>query len=1134
MELYKTCKELGAKPILGIELYVEPFYADQLRDMWRAEYSKTTTADKLETKVNKKMAGEYFHLTVHFKDLWAYQYFCRISGEMEARAIVKYGERKPVCRIADLQGAAGHITIGSGCLGGMVQKWLDPLKTHELSRPDLAEQSYLCLKEIAGPGNFFVELFPHHIDKEWKRGEKDKAGRLIKPGEFVPICCNKIDPTGDIQRPANRFVLEMARKYNDPVIISLDSHFALPEQKICQDARLGNGEERWKMSFSEHIMTTDECAAELKHTLGVSDKDIEEFVDNSYQFAHAFDDFKMVTSKDRWALEPAEPDFMYKIKAAIDRHGRMDWGNQEMMDRLKHELDILAFNSKMNLVPYLFKVEDIANFCRENDILINVRGSAGGSLLMYLLGVSAVNPLKHGLSFARFITPGRIAANTLPDVDIDISTSGRERVLQYLEEKYGDRFCRISTDALIKLKSAIKDAERALLGAVRQETEDLCRRLPNEPQGMDSYELVFGKGEDGNVQPGLIHTNVKLKEYAEANSGIWKMITEMLGIKRQKGIHACGVCIADRPVQEYSPIIYINGTKATGYSPKSIEAAGLVKYDLLGLNTLDDIQGSMHSIEQAIRSIQSTASAVGIKWEDLPYDPKCFDEFGLGHTETVFQFDTPTVRPGLISIKPRDIEGLAAVTSLYRPGCLDAPSDDGRTLADVYVARAQGEPIRYVHPDLESITVNTKGIALFQEQTMEMFKKLANYSDEQAETVRRGIGKKEKKVLESCMADLKNGCLSRGWNEQQVELLKEQIMASANYSFNKSHAISYAYVAYACMYFKTNYRLHWWKSVLTNATKNELATKFWKYVKDFTKLPDINKSSGEYQIIDDYLMSPLSILNGIGPKAYEQLVKHAPYPNLEHFVRSHFKKTPKKSKVKGLSTKVEELLDQAASRSAVHSGVARKLIAGGVLDSMFTSEQLGGSESVGAKLQAFEKMKAFVKDEKEEAVPEEYIGVTTFGQYLLKKELATVYSDDITALVMGKRGGYQDNTGRWYMRDRDGRDIPLMTGEEIQRCKDRADEGVGYDLFIGAVAYVNDEKAKLYKSRTKEATVLFLDIGGVFFEDILWPKYGTDVAQSGFKGQPVVVLFGGSFDRFQVKKIMPLLDKTNVGKYNVV
>jgi len=369
-------------------------------------------------------------------------------------------------------------------------------------------------------------------------------------------------------------------------------------------------------------------------------------VDNSYAFASNFDNFKIDTSDNRWVLTSLPDDWMSKLKTAIDRHGRMDWTNPELVDRLKHELNVLARNGKINLMSYLFTVEDMANFCREHDILMNVRGSAGGSLLLYVLGVSAVNPLKHDLSFGRFLTPGRILANTLPDADLDISTNGREHLIKYLETKYGDGFCRISTDALLKLKSSIKDAERATLGAVRPTTESMCKALPAEPQGVDSKEFVFGYTDrDGHHQDGLLDTNAALKAYSEENPLQWSLVTEMLGIMRQKGSHACGVVIAEEPIQNLCPIIYINDTRLTGFSPKSVEAAGLVKYDLLGLNTLEDIQ-------QCLKSIKDRTGETVRPWE-VPEEIDVFQELWRGNTVGVFQFDTDTVRPYLMNIKPQ-------------------------------------------------------------------------------------------------------------------------------------------------------------------------------------------------------------------------------------------------------------------------------------------------------------------------------------------------------------------------------------------------------------------------------------------------------------------------------------------------
>jgi hypothetical protein len=202
----------------------------------------------------------------------------------------------------------------------------------------------------------------------------------------------------------------------------------------------------------------------------------------------------------------------------------------------------LAKNKKMNLMNYLFTVEDIANFCKENDILINVRGSAGGSFLLYLLGVSAVNPLKYNLSFERFLTLGRIDSGSLPDADIDVSAVEREKVFGYLENKYGDKFARIKIDTTLKLKSSIKDSERELNGEVSPATEKLCASLPNEVQGMSSYNLTFGyTDEDGNTHAGLIETNESLKQYAENNPKIWSTVKAMLGCKRQASVHPCYV-----------------------------------------------------------------------------------------------------------------------------------------------------------------------------------------------------------------------------------------------------------------------------------------------------------------------------------------------------------------------------------------------------------------------------------------------------------------------------------------------------------------------------------------------------------------------------------------------------------------
>jgi len=1099
MDLYHSCNKQGVKPILGCELYVESPFMEEIEKRIRSSYVGQKDSEK---KVQAKLKGQYVHLTVHFKDEWAWQYFCSISPIMDERAIVRWGERKPIATLEEIAKASGHITICSSCLVGAVQKWLLPDKETGEVRPDLAEKTYNMIRDIAGKDNFFVEVFPHEVTHNWVAPKREKnKSKIIEAGYFKPNECTPWFPDGDMQKKANQFVIELANKNNDPIIISLDSHFALPDQKIIQDAKLGNGRESWKFYNSYHICSTEEASLSLKKTLGVSDIEIEKWVDNSYMFASHFDNFKLTTSDDRWLMQGLPENWQILLKHKIDEYGRMNWSDPEMLARLKEELSVLAFNGKINLMPYLFTVEDVANFCKKTGILMTVRGSAGGSLLLYLLGVSAVNPLKHGLSFGRFLTLGRIMANTIPDVDMDISN--KDKVLEYLEQTYGDGFCKLSIDSMLKLKSSIKDAERSLNGEVSTATEIMCKKLPQSGQGSDEREVVFGYTDDtGTHIPGLLDTNKYLRDWSAKNPKIWNTASAMLGVQRQKSVHACGVVIADRPIQEICPVITVSGNKATGFNPKAVEQAGLIKYDFLGVNTLGDI-------ELTLKSIKKRTGEEIDPW-DLPFDESVMHQFGVGNTACVFQFDTATVIPYLKAIKPMNIDDLSAITALCRPGTLDAPYGDGRTLSQVFVDRCNGEKIEYIHPELESILSETMGIQLYQEQTIAIFKKLAGYSDEESETVRRGIGKKIKSVLESCMADLRERCVSRGWTNAQVDLLISQIMASSNYSFNKSHATSYAYVAYACMYLKEKYPLDWWSSALSNASKDEIAGKFWKHVKDFMLMPDINKSGDSFQIEGDKIRCPLSIILGVGPKAYVQLTESAPYTDFNQFVYTFFRKRSK-----------------TEDRSAVNIGVAYKLIAAGVLDSLFEGENL----NVVEKFEKLERIKAEVRKEKQSPIKEEYIGMTSLGELLIKKELVPVTSEDLRPYMVPPRKGWINQNGYWELKGFP----PIISGRQVSYFINKAEIDKNAQGEFSCIAYVIDEKPITYKGGKKQATKMQVNVGGEFMETILWPKWNEeDIAPSGFKKIPVLLTYKGKGDRVSLESCLPLLKKEQLGTYNVL
>ena len=492
--------------------------------------------------------------------------------------------------------------------------------------------------------------------------------------------------------------------------------------------------------------------------------------------------------------------------------------------------------------------------------------------------------------------------------------------------------------------------------------------MPKNMNGVLEADFVFGyTDDDGIYQQGVLETYEPLQKYIENNPNVWEAAREMLGINRQKSLHACGYVIADKPVQEYCPIIKVGQIKATGFSPKSVERAGLIKYDFLGLNTLKDIQECLRLIK--------TRKGLAIDPWTLPQEPEVYQLFHSGDTESVFQFDTDVVRPYLMSIKPNNLDELAVITALARPGTLGALADDGRTLADVYVSRAQGkESVKYIHPDMAPALEKTFGINIFQEQTIRLFRDLAGYTAEEAETVRRGIGKKDAKEMSDATRRLKERCLKTGWTEDQINLLVEQIKASKRYSFNQSHAISYAYVAYACMYLKYHYPIEWWTVVLSNSSKVDLQ-KYWPHVSDIILLPDINNSTDKFEIVMDggteKIRAPLNLIDGVGTASIENITSTRPYTDLK------------------------DLLSKANLR-VIRKDVVHSLILSGAMDSLFPKDY-----DYQHKIMEYERNKAILSGKKTpDPIPEWLLSLTNIQRFLLKKKVFKVYSEDLYPIVL--------------------------------------------------------------------------------------------------------------------------------------
>ena len=885
----KTSKPI--KSIHGIELYV----IDDFRPP--------------KVYKNGKQEPRYNHLTVHFKDKQAYQYFCQLTPTMESRAVVKFGERKPLITKAEIAPISGHITIGSGCRRGMVQGYLLPSEDFDLNtRLKWAEKNYLWLREVAGPGNFFVEVFPHIIDHDWV-GPKFKGKAIEKAGHFKqilqkhhvcgPHCasiehiadeCGHMTIPVDIQSDANRFVLAMAKKYSDPVIISEDSHVAGPEDKIVQDVRLGNGNEKWKFYNNYCMRDSDEWADNLKKQLDVPERDIEEWIDNSYKFVDLFSGYKMETSKDRILLPTIEMVYnestntKVKLYQLIDKHKRMlprDHPQYQIYkERLEMEISVLADNGIADFLPYIFVIEDAAEFARANDILFNTRGSAGGSLIVYLLRISVTDPIKYKLPFERFITLGRILSGSLPDIDTD--WQDKSLIIDYLLKKYGKSAALISTNMMLRVKLSVRDVERYKLGYVSDETNDMLRMIkPNAALSDKDWLYGYTNKTTGEFVQGFLEKDdpyaKQLKKYAETKEW-WPDVMKCLSITKTKGVHAGGVVITPNSVCDYMPLIVpkSDGILATAYTMKNVEAHGGVKYDFLGVKTLASLGISMRALRER--------KGINLEWGEFPHDPDVYTEvIHKGFLAGLFQISTPTMRPYTLRIRPKTVQDIANIQALVRPGTLEAPSPDPKdpptiTAAIYYVMCAQGiKKPYYIHADLEPILGETYGVLLNQEQALEIFRDIGGYSFEQAEGARRGIAKKDKDELLKHLNHLKPKCIERGWTEDQAQRLFDTIEASARYSFNKAHSASYGIVCYNGAYLKLKHPVYYWKGELT--VRMDDTDKLREYLKECSQyiLPvSALKSHATEWLIEDIdgkemLRLPLAVLKSCGQKSMENL-----------------------------------------------------------------------------------------------------------------------------------------------------------------------------------------------------------------------------------------------------------------------
>jgi DNA polymerase III alpha subunit len=979
-------------PILGLEGYVRDDDCSILKASGIDKDEKGTFA-----KYNK-----YYHMTFHALDQKGYEAMAHELSMADFRAEQHGSERKPLFTWGQVERLGQYnITMTSGCLIGMVQR-------HLLSdRPDIAVKYYDRLRSIPKPGNFYVEIFPHRCTHYWvsgvfltlEGGQKLKywkqkkvkttnydditvedlakvvargreAGKLVavmdnrkwverEPvqilnaevvEDFLQNECRPWCADGDVQLGANKFMMHLAQTRGDKMLISDDAHFATADEKIVQDCRLGGAGGSWKFHNSYHRQTSGEAWGYFQSAMGMNLKTFEGMVDTNREWAQRFKDFKF---EDRQSLPKSfyPSDTKSHLMTLIDKHGRMSWDKPEYVTRLNKEIELLNNNGKIDLLPYFFLAEEVNYFYETKKLLTGPgRGSAAGMLTTYVLGITHVDPLRYNLSEDRFLTLDRIKAGKLPDIDMDFPKQDRDLLVNpengWLYRRFGKCAAAISTNMKLRLKNSIKDVHRALHGRVDVEIEMLTKKLPQPPQGIEDWDFVFGYvADDGKEVKGLMDESKDLQEYTKKFPKEWEIVKKMLGVVRGKSRHASAYVVADEAIDNFIPVQTIGGVRATQYTAAWVEAAGGIKMDFLGLNTLSDLSSAVEMIQKTHGGIISEDRILnGVRvpgfrlvpfngkmydvW-DLPEMTPVFNDIAEGKTETVFQLNTNSARQWLnefnyvkkpksirdldkplalamthdrmvqewevdriaiqnLKVKAIDsIEAISAFTALDRPGPLDAKVKDVKTgrehnMLVEYANRAKGLAPTGNIPALDDRLKDTYGVMVYQEQLEAMFRELTGMTAAQAEAFRRAVAKKDmEKVLKSYGPFMAGATPKMG--EVQAKAVWDQMVTFGQYGFNKSHSVCYSHIAYACAFLKHYYPVEWWCAVLRNADKKEITEKFWRYCKQWVDGPDVRHSGDHFEIQNGRIRTPLSFINGVGEGAHNELVAGRPFHNIDDF-----------------------------------------------------------------------------------------------------------------------------------------------------------------------------------------------------------------------------------------------------------
>jgi DNA polymerase-3 subunit alpha len=746
VEFYQKCKKAGVKPIFGCEIYLAPFSMEEKKEL-----------------VGRKRAT---HLTLLAENNEGWENLSKLVSKGHLEGL--YHGKPRVDRAALRKFSKGVICL-TGCISGPVNEWL------HAGDESKARETLTELVEIFGAANTYVEIHDHGMEA---------------------------------QRRVNPILLKLAKEFGLKLVAANDVHFLDRKDHDAHDVMIciGTGHQlidESRMRYSPEVYFK---SAEEMRTIFA---ELPEACDATLEIAERCNvEMKLDPTSSEKYPQFGTPDgspreeYLMRLctEGLVSRYGAEKAADPEIFGRLKYEAGVI---NQLGFASYFLITADFIRWAREQNIPVGPgRGSAAGSLVAYAMGITDICPLKFGLLFERFLNPERVSP---PDVDIDFCQSRRPEVIDYVRKKYGERcVSHIITYGTMGAKSVIRDVAR-VMGLAYSEGDRLSKMIDAKPHNVEEKKK-FGD----SILSREWERNTELRETIEASStyrDAWTYALALEGLNRNVGIHAAGIVIGDRSLDDHVPLTRGNeGEVVTQYDMGAITEVGLLKMDFLGLRNLTVIQEAV----EHIRSVKPN-----FRIEDVPLDDQpTFDLLNRGETMGVFQLESGGMVETCRKYQIDRIDDIIDLLALYRPGAME--------FIDQMIEVKKGrKKAMYEHPLLERVCGNTYGVMIYQEQVQNAAKLLAGYTLGGADLLRRAMGKKDPEKMAKERGKFVEGCAkTNGIGEALAGKIFEKIEMFAGYGFNKSHSACYGHISYWTAWLKANHSVEFMAALLSNEIHN--------------------------------------------------------------------------------------------------------------------------------------------------------------------------------------------------------------------------------------------------------------------------------------------------------------------------